>query len=53
MIYFEFGWLTSFIKDYKPIPIPVLTIANDTCSPDQDLIPNTKPLLLAYDNFCG
>ena len=46
MINFDFDWLTSLIKDYKPTPIPTLTIANDTCSPDQDLMPNTKTLII-------
>ena len=46
MINFDFDWLTSLIKDYKPTPIPILTIANGTCSPDQDLIPDTKTLII-------
>ena len=35
-----------FNKGLETHPTPMLTIANDTCSPDQDLIPNTKTLII-------
>ena len=51
MINFDFDWLTSLIKDYKPTPIPMLTIANNTCSPRSR--PRFDTMLFTFYSCCS
>ena len=51
MINFDFDWLTSLIKDYKPTlcwPLQMIHVVQTKI-----WYQTLKPLLLAYDNFFG